>query len=100
MSDPRPCHHCRCDVERAGSIYAVVIDAETSGPRVEARLCPRCARAEFRRRRYGPVDRPAREQAADLLDQLFGEPVRVTWLQGDQRRWAILVRLGRRPRTP
>jgi hypothetical protein len=101
MNDPRPCHRCRRDVERAGSIHAVVIDAATLEPRIEARLCPRCARAEVRRRRYGPIDEPARADAAGLLERTFGEPIRVTWLQGDERRRAVLARrrAGRRATT-
>jgi hypothetical protein len=99
MSDPRPCHQCRRDVELVGSIYAVVIDAEAREPQIEARLCPRCARAEVRRRRYGPVDEPARADAAGLLERTFGEPMRVTWLQGDVRRWAVLARRAWRPRS-
>jgi hypothetical protein len=92
MSDPRPCHECRRDVELAGSIYAVVIDAEAREPQIEARLCPRCARAEFRRRHFSPVDELARQDAAALLERLFGEPIQVTWLQGDVHRWAVLAR--------
>jgi hypothetical protein len=101
MSDPRPCHGCRRDVELAGSIYAVLIDARTLEPRIEARFCPRCARAEFRRRRAGPIDEPARRDAAALLGRTFGAAVRVIWLQGDERRWAVLARRrdGRRATT-
>jgi hypothetical protein len=98
MIDPRPCDVCRRDVELATSVYSVVIRAETFEPRIEARLCPRCARAAFRRRRFGPVDDWALQAAGGLLEPLFGADLRITWLQGDHRLWAVLCRRKRRPR--
>jgi hypothetical protein len=98
MSDPRPCHDCRRHLEPDRSIYVVVIRAECFEPYIEARLCPRCARAEFRRRRFGPVDDWALRAARGLLEPIFGADLRVTWLQGDRRLWAFLCRRRRRPR--
>jgi hypothetical protein len=40
MIDPRPCHGCGRDVERASSAYEVVIDAHTFEPEIGVGLWP------------------------------------------------------------
>jgi hypothetical protein len=100
MNDPRPCHGCRRDVELVSSIYLVIIEAETLEPDVRRRLCPRCARAEFRRRRFGPIDEEAREAARSALEELFAADLRIIWLQAGDRHWAVLCRHRGRPPRP
>jgi hypothetical protein len=97
----RPCDDCGRPIDADRMAYEVAIDARTERTDVRGRYCPCCARAVRRRRRFGAVDQAALEAAGDLLERLAGEAVRVTWLQGDERRWAVLARrrAGRRATT-
>jgi hypothetical protein len=97
----RPCDDCGRPTAADRLAYEVVIDARTERPDVRGRYCPCCARDRRRRRRFGAVDEAALEAAGDLLERLAGEAVRVIWLQGDERRWAVLARrrAGRRATT-
>jgi hypothetical protein len=98
MIEPRPCGECRRDVELARLVYVIEIDAKRLEPEICRRLCPRCARAEFRRRRFGLIEEWAAEAARWTLERFFGEDLRITWLQQGDRRWAVLCRRRWRPR--
>ena len=99
MIEPRPCDECNAEIELINSCYEVVINARTLEPEIQARLCPRCARAEFRRWRFGVIEEWARDTARSVLERLFGEDVRIIWLQGDEYRWALLCRRQHRQRS-
>jgi hypothetical protein len=97
----RTCDDCGRPTDAGRMAYEVAIDAHTKAPDFRGRYCPCCARDVRRRRRAGDVEPGAATAAAGLLERRFGEPMKVTWLQGDVHRWAVLARRrdGRRATT-
>jgi hypothetical protein len=77
MYQPVTCDTCLGDHERNHMAYEVVIEAQRLPPDLRRRLCPRCARAGFRRRRFGLSDEWAADGATRLLERSFGEDLRI-----------------------
>ena len=92
MINPRPCNQCGKDVEPDRLAHVVFINAHIRTPDYQEPLCPACARRTHRARRFGSIERWARDTARTILEHSWGEPLQTLWLQQDQHRWSLIVR--------
>jgi hypothetical protein len=92
--DLRPCDECGAQTDKASLVYAYIINAhdmELPWNR-EAQFCPACAEIEARRRTCGDPEDVLLACIADGTNRMFGEPMSVRWIQGDEHKILVHVR--------
>lgn len=86
------CDLCDGSFSRLEAIDQYLVDAHTMEFRCTGRYCPQCARIERERRTWGQAEDWAVEAFSQGMLRHYGDPVEVTWLQGDEHRWLFHVR--------
>ena len=92
--DLRPCDMCGAQSDRAELVYEYSVNMHNIDMPWEqtAQYCPSCAEIERNRRTWGESDENLLAMLTDGATRLFGDPVSVRWLQGDEHKGLIHIR--------
>ena len=91
--DLRPCERCEDDTDKAFLVYEYLVDAHDLEKWEQVnRFCPACAQDEADRRAHGLPNDDLLAVIGEGASRLFGEPMSVRWVQGDEHRILVHVR--------